>query len=298
MFHKGERKDVFDLRLEAGLVLPLTVDRQVDFGFFLTNDYEDVLLHKGEILEDIQVGDEIEVFLYNDKQGRLSATMKIPTIRQDVYDWCEVVDSNEKLGVFVSIGLKKDILVSADDLPKFDELWPAVGDQLYMTLKTDRNGLLYGKLATENVIDEIRKPAPKQLLNQDIEGRVYRVLRVGSFLITEEGYRCFIHESEREEEPRLGSLMKARVIDVKDDGNVNASFLPRKQEKMSVDAEKIYAYMETRAGAMPYGDKTQPDIILDKFSMSKGAFKRALGQLMKNGRVYQEDGWTYFSERK
>jgi uncharacterized protein len=30
--------------------------------------------------------------------------------------------------------------------------------------------------------------------------------------------------------------------------------------------------------------------------MSKAAFKRALGRLMKEGKVYQENGWTYKKE--
>lgn len=62
---------------------------------------------------------------------------------------------------------------------------------------------------------------------------------------------------------------------------------------MSVDAECILTYMRMRNGAMPYSDKSQPDDIRERFNMSKAAFKRALGHLMKNGKVYQENGWTY-----
>ncbi|MCY8129802.1 hypothetical protein MOC33_12215, partial [Bacillus spizizenii] len=76
-------------------------------------------------------------------------------------------------------------------------------------------------------------------------------------------------------------------------GSVNMSLLPRKQDALSVDAEYILTYMRTRNGAMPYSDKSQPDDIRERFNMSKAAFKRALGHLMKNGKVYQENGWTY-----
>ncbi|WP_335870842.1 CvfB family protein [Bacillus sp. 2205SS5-2] len=286
---------------QAGTVEMFVVDREAPFGFFLTDtdyDGDGILLHHREVVGDVHIGDDVEVFLYQDKQGRLTATMKIPEIVQGTYGWVEVVDVHPELGVFVSLGLPKDVLISADDLPRFVEIWPAKGDRLYITLETDGNGRLYGKLATENIIEEIATKAEGKLYNKQLKGRVYRLLRVGTYVLSEEGYRCFVHESQRITEPRLGELVEGRVVDVKENGTINLSFLPFKQDQMSADAEKIYEYMETRGGAMPYWDKTQPDIILEKFNMSKGAFKRGLSNLMKDGRVYQEDGWTYYSERK
>ncbi|MEI5908479.1 S1-like domain-containing RNA-binding protein [Bacillus spongiae] len=286
---------------QAGKVEVFNVDREASFGFFLQDqdyDGDGILLHYSEVVGDVRVGDDVEVFLFHDKQGRLTATMKIPAIVQGTYGWVEVVDVHPDLGVFVSIGISKDVLISADDLPRFVELWPAKGDQLYITLETDKNGRMYGKLATENIIKEIATNAEGKLYNQKLKGRVYRLLRVGTYVLSEEGYRCFVHETQRTKEPRLGELVEGRVVDVKPDGSINLSFLPFKQEKMGGDAEKIYEYMATRGGAMPYWDKTQADIIQEIFGLSKGAFKRALGKLMKDGRVYQEDGWTYYSERK
>jgi predicted RNA-binding protein (virulence factor B family) len=56
--------------------------------------------------------------------------------------------------------------------------------------------------------------------------------------------------------------------------------------------------MESRGGAMPYSDKSDPDDIKARFNMSKAAFKRALGRLMKENKVYQEAGWTYFTKNQ
>ena len=39
--------------------------------------------------------------------------------------------------------------------------------------------------------------------------------------------------------------------------------------------------MEERGGAMPFWDKSHPEDIKERFNMSKAAFKRALGKLMK-----------------
>jgi uncharacterized protein len=285
--------------IEAGTVVRLEVERDTDFGYFLTNGSEDVLLHNNELQEEIEIGDMIDVFLYQDKQGRDTATMKIPQIRIGTYGWAEVVNVKSDLGVFVNIGISKDILVSVDDLPGLKHLWPAVGDNLYISLKTDRHGRLFGRLATEDVIQEIAKEAPaKGMRNASVKGNVYRLLKVGSFMITTEGYRCFIHESERTQEPRLGQHVEGRVIDVKEDGSLNISLLPFKQEKMADDSQVIYNYLLSRGGAMPYSDKSSPEDVQFHFGLSKGAFKRALGKLMKEGKIYQEEGWTYSSDRK
>ncbi|MFJ9382444.1 S1 RNA-binding domain-containing protein [Peribacillus sp. NPDC101481] len=288
-------------KIQAGMAVELEVERKADFGWFLTDGSEDVLLHHNEMNEgtELEIGDEVTVFIYHDKQARLTATMKIPEIQIDQYGWAEVVNVKRKLGVFVDIGLSKDILVSLDDLPNIDRLWPEVGDRLYVSLKTDRNDRLFGKLATEDVIQEIAVPAPlKGVRNTSIKGNVYRLLMVGSFFISQEGYRCFIHESERNEEPRLGELVEGRVIDSKEDGTLNVSLIPFKQDLMGEDADVIFKYLMNRGGAMPYGDKTPPDDIKFHFGLSKGAFKRALGKLMKEEKIYQEDGWTYSSDRK
>ncbi|WP_144527824.1 S1 RNA-binding domain-containing protein [Peribacillus simplex] len=288
-------------KIQAGMAVELEVERKADFGWFLTDGSEDVLLHHNEMSEgtELELGDEVTVFIYHDKQARLTATMKIPEIQIDQYGWAEVVNVKRKLGVFVDIGLSKDILVSLDDLPNIDRLWPEVGDRLYVSLKTDRHDRLFGKLATEDVIQEIAVTAPlKGVRNTSIKGNVYRLLMVGSFFISQEGYRCFIHESERKEEPRLGELVEGRVIDSKEDGTLNVSLIPFKQDLMGEDADVIFTYLMNRGGAMPYGDKTPPDDIKFHFGLSKGAFKRALGKLMKEEKIYQEDGWTYSSDRK
>lgn len=287
--------------IEVGKAVELEVDRETEFGYFLTDGTDDVLLHNSEIAEgtELEIGQEVTVFIYLDKQGRLTSTMKIPNIQVGTYGWAEVVNVRRELGVFVNIGLSKDILVSLDDLPNLQHLWPAVGDRLYVSLKTDRQERLFAKLATEDVIQEMAVKAPlKGVRNTTVKGNVYRLLMVGSFFVSEEGYRCFVHESERKQEPRLGEFVEGRVIDSKEDGTLNVSLMPFKQDKMVEDAEVIFRYLMNRGGAMPYGDKTQPEDVQFHFGLSKGAFKRALGKLMKEGKVYQEDGWTYSSDRK
>lgn len=279
--------------LQAGTIVTLDVKNEAPFGWFLTDGEETVLLHHSEIQEGFDPDEPVEVFLFQDHQGRLAATMTMPLITQGTYGWVEVVGAEEKLGVFVSIGITKDMLVSEDDLPFLYSVRPIVGDRLYCTLKLDRKGRLFAKPATEEVMAEQFAKATKKDFNKDITGIVYRAAKVGTFIITAEGYRGFIHESQRQVEPRLGQKVDGRIINVKEDGSVNVSLLGRRQEAQQDDAEKVYAYLLQRGGSMPYSDKSFPEEIDKRFSMSKGAFKRALGKLMKEKKVYQEDGWTY-----
>ncbi len=281
-----------------GTVQDLTVDSEMPYGYFLTDGDNRVLLHKSEITGEIQEGEEVKVFLFHDKEFRLNATMNIPKVQVGKYAWAEVVDNKRGLGVFVNIGLPKDILISGDDLPIVESVWPQAGDKVLLTLKLDKQNRIYGKLATENIILQLSRKADPQMLKAKVQGHVYRTVKVGTLFLSEQGYRCFVHESERQQEPRLGQLVEGRVIGVKEDGSLNVSFVPLKQDKMEDDTEVILEFLNRRSGAMPYGDKSSPEEIKDKFNMSKASFKRALGALMKQGTVQQEEGWTYIAGKK
>ena len=211
----------------------------------------------------------------------------------DVYDWAEVVEVIPKLGAFVNIGIAKEMLVSVDDLPLFEAVWPNPGDKLFITLGKDQNGRLLAIPATEGVIAREIELAPEELYNQPISGTVYHTSKEGSAIITEDDYRGFIHHTERKEEPRLGEFVHGRVIDVKEDGTLNVSLRPLKQDSIGEDATSILAHLEENNGVIPFNDKSDPEDIRGTFRISKAAFKRALGRLLKEGKVEQRDGMTY-----
>ncbi|TDL62575.1 hypothetical protein E2R56_28325 [Rhodococcus qingshengii] len=279
-----------------GQTVTLTVARKADFGYFLTDGNEDVLLHKNEADREYEEDESVEVFLYVDSEGRTSASTTIPEVAIGKYAWLKVVDSNPHVGVFLDIGIKKDLLLGIDDLPVHKSVWPKAGDLVYVTLRVNNNFLLYARLATDPVIESISTKATRADFNKNIQGHIYRTAKVGSWIYTIEGYKGFIHESQRQKEPRLGQMVEGRIIDVKEDGTVNISLLARKQESQDLEAERIFEYLMSRNGAMPFNDKSMPEEIQERFQLSKGAFKRGLGKLMKDGRVYQEGSWTYLKK--
>lgn len=276
-----------------GQTTTLTVARKASFGYFLTDGNEDVLLHTNQANQELEVEDQVEVFLYVDSEGRISASTTTPEVAIGRYAWVKATDVNPRIGVFINIGLPKDILLGIDDLPVHKSVWPQPGDLVYITLKLSSTYLLYAKLASDQVIESISVKATRESFNKNVQGHIYRTAKVGSWIYTIEGFKGFIHESQRLEEPRIGQKVEGRIIDVKEDGTINVSLLARKEESQDLDSERIYEYLMSRNGAMPYNDKSMPEDIKDRFDLSKGAFKRALGKLMKEGRVYQEGNWTY-----
>lgn len=283
---------------DLGHVVELTVSRESEFGYFLTDGTEDVLLHKNEASKPYSLDEAVNVFLYTDSQGRIAATDTIPLVTVGKYEWVKVSDVKPGLGVFLDIGTQKELLLGEEDLPAHKAVWPIVGDLLYVTIRVNKNHRLYAKLATDPIMEEKAVEATETAFNKNVHGYIYRTAKVGSWLFTAEGYKGFIHETQRPMEPRLGEKVEGRVIDVKVDGTINVSMLARKQDVQDVDADKIYQYLLSRNGAMPYGDKSLPEDITERFHMSKAAFKRALGKLMKEGKVYQEDRWTYIKKEE
>ena len=208
------------------------------------------------------------------------------------------IQKDRDLGVFVDIGLpNKDIVVSIDDLPELPQLWPQKGDKLMIGLAIDAKDRMWGKLATPEMFQTISGMAKKNMQNKNVTATVYRLKLVGTFVITDDYYLGFIHPSEREVEPRLGEVVKARVIGVKDDGTLNLSTRPRAYEAISDDSQMILmALQHTSSKQLPFTDKSSPDEIKAYFGISKGQFKRAVGHLMKAGLVKQADGFLILNE--
>ncbi|EGQ25122.1 nucleic acid-binding protein YitL [Sporosarcina newyorkensis 2681] len=278
-------------QLQSGTLAKLEILRKEGSRWVLDADGEEIYLNLSEA-PDLEEGMRVEVFLYINRRGELTATAQLPTVTVDTFGWAKVIRLEREEGAYVDIGSSFEVLVNRADFPQLKKLWPQPGDQLYMTLRTDPGGNLFGRLVTEERVQEHFTIADEDLYNQNLKARAYRLLPVGSFFLTEDLYRIFVHETERQQEPRLGEEVDLRIIGVRDDGTLNGSLLPRKQDRLQTDSEQIMAYLEVAGGKMPFTDKSSPDEIDEMFQMSKGSFKRALGKLMKEGRVVQQDGWT------
>lgn len=290
------------MSLEAGTIVKLKVAREVSpHGFFMTDGAEEVLLPYTERTGNMKFrnGQETEVFIHHDSEDRLIATMKKPLLTFGEIAALEVADIHPRLGCFLEMGLGRQLLLPKRELPETPELQPEVGDRIYVRMDRDKQGRLLARTSGEEELSPLCFNAPESWKNQWMKATVYRPLQMGTFVIIEGGVLGFgaiglIHSSERPRPLRLGEIVDVRVTRIREeDGRVNLSMAQPKEIGMDEDAEKILAYMRTREGnQMPYSDKTGPDIIKLRFGISKAAFKRALGRLMKQGLIEQDENWT------
>lgn len=293
------------MSLIAGTVQQLPVAREVSpYGYFLNNGEQDVLLHYSEVVGTVEPGQIVEVFIYYDTEDRLAATMKKPYLTLGDLAQLEVADIHPRLGCFLEMGLGRQLLLPIRELPELKELHPKVGDKVYVIMEHDKQGRLRAKLAGERELAPLCFHAPTSWLNQWVEGTVYKTLQMGTFVLIDGGVLGFgaigmIHSSERVRMLRLGERIHGRVSFVREDGRVNLSMAARKEVGREEDADKLLAFLRERPnGAMPYSDQTPPDIIKQRFGISKAAFKRAVGKLMREGLVTQKENWTHLVQQE
>ncbi|EEW53347.1 CvfB family protein [Limosilactobacillus antri] len=250
-------------------------------------------LPKAESPQELHIGGQVRGFVYENEDHQLQMTCQhVPTIQVDHYDYGTVVSVRRDLGVFVDIGLpNKDIVVSLDDLPELKHLWPQPGDRLLMALRVDSKDRVWGQLADDQIYQTISTAPSKRALNRDVMATVYRLKLNGTHVITDDYQLGFIHPSERDQEPRLGQRVKARVIGLSSHGSLNLSLKPRAYQAIDEDAAMILTMLKHDLNhRLPYTDKTAPQVIRQAFGISKGQFKRAVGHLLKAGLVEETNG--------
>ncbi len=253
---------------------------------------EFVKLNASEVNTDdeLEIGESYSFFIYPNRSGDLFATQNMPDITVGRYDFVRVL-STDRDGARLDVGLPREVLVPWEDLPKLKSLWPVKGDYILCTLRIDRERQMFARLASETTVQQMYTPVYDDALkNKMIQARPYRLLRVGTFLLSEEGYKIFVHESERKEEPRLGQQLDVRIIGYNDKGELNGSFLPFAHERLDEDGERIFNLLVEYEGELPFWDKSSPEAIKEVFNMSKGAFKRAIGHLYKKRIINIETG--------
>ena len=291
---KVEVKTVGEHR--AGDVCELKVVRENEMGAFLDagtgNTSDDNLLHKQQQDTPVKVGDLVKVYLYLDPHGRMTASRKLPKMREGQLGYVKVL-SVTRDGGFVDIGAERGVFLPYSEMRGH----VSPGQLVWAKLYRDKTGRQAVSMRVEEEMVRASKPAVDVKVGDEVTGTVYNILPEGFFLITMERYIAFIHRSEVPG-GRLdfGQKVTGRIAFVREDGRINLSLRPQKEQARVLDADLILSLLEKRKGSMPYGDDTPAEIIKDVFGISKSAFKRALGKLMKDGKVKQENGWTSLIE--
>ncbi len=260
-----------------GKKVRLMIVKQVDFGVYLGNSQEKVLLPKKEVPKGAELGDPVEVFLYKDSSDRLIATTGEPKITLGELKVLKVADTG-KIGAFLDWGLPKDLL-----LP-FREQTGKVkkGDEILVSLYVDKSDRL---CATMKVYEKLRQDPPYQK-DDWVEGIIYDSSdNFGMFVAVDDCYSALIPKREVFGDMRVGDRIQARVVRVKEDGKMDLAVREKAFMQMDADAKMVLKKIQENGGRLPFTDKAEPERIKKEFGLSKNAFKRAVGRLLKEGKI-------------
>lgn len=266
--------------IELGKIQTLVVQREKQFGVYLGeagDDAHSVLLPKKQVPAGTKPGDEIRVFIYKDSEDRLIATTAEPKLQVGQVALLKVKDV-ARIGAFLDMGLEKDLLLPF----KEQNHRVSQGEECLVALYIDKSNRL---AATMNVYSYMKADSPYQKDDQ-VKGTVYEVNEnLGAFVAVDDCYYGLIPKKEIYGRIQPGDVVEARVLKVRDDGKLDLS--PRKKAymQMDTDAELVLKGIDRFDGVLPFTDKADPKVICREFQMSKNAFKRAVGHLLKEGKI-------------
>lgn len=259
----------------------LEIVKKVEFGVYLADPLEDeeerILLPAKQVPEGSAVGDRLDVFVYRDSRDRMIATVREPKLMMGQVAELTVAQTG-KIGAFLDWGLEKDLL-----LP-FKQQRGSIreGDRVLVSLYIDKSDRL---CATMNVYDNLRTDSPYKT-DDRVVGRVYEISdNFGAFVAVDNLYSALIPKKEMYGRIELGADLSARVAQVREDGKLSLSVREKAYLQMDKDAQELLSIIDSYAGVLPFNDKASPEIIKRETNMSKNEFKRAVGRLLKEGKI-------------
>lgn len=266
--------------VEVGKWQTLKVVRSKDFGIYLAKEQGDddaVLLPRKYVPDDLKAGGSIDVFVYLDSEDRPIATVKKPLITLGEIKRLRCA-SVSKIGAFMDWGLEKDIL-----LP-FKEMQGKVreGREYLVYMYMDKSGRLCVSMKLYKHLDI----ASGYKKGDSVKGYIYEISdKLGAFVAVDDKYEGLIPKQELHKRVAVGDSMDMRITEVREDGKLNLSIAQLAYQQMEEDSEMVYEAILSFDGVLPFNDKASPELIERELGLSKAAFKRAVGRLLKAGRI-------------
>ena len=268
--------------IEIGEYNILKVNRAVDFGFYLTDGHEEILLPKKWIPEGADIGKNVEVFVYTDSEDRLIATTMKPKATLGQFAVLDVTASTD-FGAFLDWGLEKDLL-----LPKNEQIKPhKVGEKAVVRICLDYKT---NRLIAVSKLGSFLKEVPETLQpGQEVEALIYNQTPLGFQVLVNNEFGGLLYENEVFENLKLGDKRRAWVKKSREDNKLDLSLKPFGKVGMKSDRDQVLEKLQAAGGKLALGDKSEPEEISRKMNMSKKAFKRAIGILYKEQLVSLSD---------
>ena len=268
--------------LRLGERQSLEIVKIVDFGVYLADPAghdreEKVLLPGKQVPPGAKLRDIVDVFLYRDSSDRMIATTAQSKLVIGQLARLKVKQVG-KIGAFLDWGLEKDLL-----LPFKEQLGRVrAGEECLVKLYVDKSKRL---CASMDIYHDLACDSPYQK-DDKVTGFIYEVNpELGAFVAVDDCYSAMIPKKEMYGKLVTGQEITARVTEGKPDGKLSLSVREKAYLQMETDAEKLLAMIEEYDGVLPFNDKASPELIRRETQMSKNEFKRAVGNLLKAGKI-------------
>jgi uncharacterized protein len=272
--------------LHLGKKNTLVVVREVDFGFYLSDQIQnDVLLPRKWAPEGLAIDDELEVFIYLDHEERPIATTMTPKIYLDEFAYLRAKEVNH-LGAFVDWGLEKDLFVPYKNQPKQFEEGKYYLIYLYLDKETER---LAGTARTNNYLDQVE---PFYKIGDRVSILIGDDTEIGKQVVVDNGFRGIVYASENFKSIKRGDKSIGYIKKVREDGKLDVSLEPIGVIRLEKNAQKLLEFIQKQGGTTHLNDKSNPEDIYELLEMSKKNFKAALGILYKLKKVALFDNRT------
>lgn len=272
--------------LHLGKLNTLEIERESPHGLYLSDEIgNEVLLPNKFVSEEMEFGDDIEVFIYKDSEGRNVATTEQTKLQVGEIALLEVFDVNE-IGAFMEWGVEKHLLVPFRNQGR--RLSPGDETLVYMYLDEETHRLV----GTTKLMKYLDGDESDLKVGQGVELMMWHQTTLGYTAIIDGSMVGLIYEDDIYEELWPGDIKHGYIKRVREDGKIDLSLRPFGYNKVTGESQKILDYLEKRGGTMQFTDKSDPQEISRTFRMSKKVFKKALGLLYKQKLVVLEKGET------
>ncbi|MCA6438670.1 MAG: CvfB family protein [Sediminibacterium sp.] len=264
--------------IQVGRYNKLIVDRKVDFGYYLNDGAEGILLPKRFAPRDIKKGDEIEVFIYHDSDNRLIATTQKAKAQVGEIALMKVV-SVTKQGAFLDWGLMKDLFV-----PVSKQLGGMrMGAEYLVKLYIDE---MTGRVAATEKIESLLSNDTLTVKEMEmVKMIVYRESELGYVMIINNQHTGVLHSNEVFQKLHIGDQVDGFIKTIRPDNKIDVVLGKPGFNKVEDEAAKILRLLEENNGYLPYHDKSDPEAIYAFFGMSKKTFKMTTGNLYKQQKI-------------
>lgn len=267
--------------IELGKVQKLQVIREAEFGVYLnakdSKAEADILLPIKQVPEGINKGDEIEVFVYKDSEDRLIATTNRPKLVLGEVGVLRVAETT-RIGAFLDWGLEKDLLLPfKEQIGKVER-----GKEYLVGLYVDKSNRLCATMKVHRILSS---DSPYKV-DDKINGIIYRINKdMGAFVAVDNKYDAMIPKHELYWTYRIGDKIEARVTKVREDGKLALSLREKGQIQTDEDVIRVLTKMIKNGGVLMLNDDSSPEEIKEQLNMSKSAYKKVIGRLLKDKKI-------------